>query len=315
MDLYFKLASHGILPKSKPTATWLTMFPVRADGYGLLYQLGHPVIPALSETVLTFPTWEDYPDVYRLAATAQDSFQMDISHGNPPKNPRKAPRLQSDLYLSASKDNSLDASIRQMKYRLQGANTSTVFPRTSSWPHYHAPFGHWMPASSVLPPMTSPCALRPLDVRELLTAADDLTGQLNAFTHRVSRDYQDATRTRHDYRRGPRQDERCGQDDRCGSPGTQRGGIPNVHDKFARNSQCGACGQFGHDKTSYIFTAKLQTSQAWCSANSTEAAHLSTAWCRSQANNPRPAARRFIAADDEALTDAILNFGFMRASS
>jgi hypothetical protein len=26
MDLYFKLASHGILPKSKHTATWLTMF-------------------------------------------------------------------------------------------------------------------------------------------------------------------------------------------------------------------------------------------------------------------------------------------------
>jgi hypothetical protein len=50
------------------------------------------------------------------------------------------------------------------------------------------------------------------------------------------------------------------------------------------------------------------TAQAWCLlANTAEAAILSTAWKCAQASNPRPAARRFIAADDEGLTEAILD--------
>jgi hypothetical protein len=49
------------------------------------------------------------------------------------------------------------------------------------------------------------------------------------------------------------------------------------------------------------------TAQAWCLANSAEATQLSTAWKRSQATSPRPAARRFLAADDEGLTEAILD--------
>jgi hypothetical protein len=114
MDLYFKLASHGVLPKSKHTDTWLNMFAMRADGYALLYELCHHAIPALSLTVPVFPTWDDYPDVYLLAAAAMDFFQTDTSHGNT----RKSPRLQSELYLSAIKDDSLAANVNLMRDRL-----------------------------------------------------------------------------------------------------------------------------------------------------------------------------------------------------
>jgi hypothetical protein len=115
MDLYFKLASNGILVKCMQTTTWLTMFAVRADGYGLLYELIFNAIPALSVTVPTFPTWVKYPDVYRLAAACTDYFQVDNTGQG---NRRQAPRLQSMLYLSAIKDQSLKASIRMLQDRL-----------------------------------------------------------------------------------------------------------------------------------------------------------------------------------------------------
>jgi hypothetical protein len=87
-------------------------------------------------------------------------------------------------------------------------------------------------------------------------------------------------------------------------------GSATAHDYFARNrtnSQCHACGQFDRHETSCVHTAEFVTAHAWYLANSTEATKLSTAWKRAQATNPRPAARRFIAADDEGLTEATLD--------
>jgi hypothetical protein len=243
MDLYFKLVSNGILVRCLQTTAWLTMFAVRADGYGLLYELIFNAIPPLSVTVSTFPTWEKYPDVYRLVAACMDYFQVDsTSHSNQ----RQAPRPQSMLYLSAIKDNSLEASIRMLKDRL-----------------FNSEHDHSIPPDLLLTSL--PRILRPLDPSAPRDTADDFSGQLNAFTRRP-RDSQDSTRPRHDDRRG----------------GT-------AHHKFARNrtnSQCHACGQFGHDKTSCVHTANFVTAQAWCLANTAEATILSTAWKRAQATNP-----------------------------
>jgi hypothetical protein len=96
-----------------------------------------------------------------LAAAALDYFQMDTSHGNQ----RKALRIQSELYLLAVKDDSLDASIRHLKDRIHGCE------------HDH----------SILPDLrltSLPRTLRPLDPRELRATDGDVSGQLNAFTRR-----------------------------------------------------------------------------------------------------------------------------------
>jgi hypothetical protein len=111
-DLYFKLASHGVLPQNKHTYAWIKIFLISADGYGLLYQLSHHAIPALTMSVPNLPTWHEFPDVYRLAAAFMDYFQVDTDQR------RKAPRSQSSLYLSAIKDDSLAESIGIMKDRL-----------------------------------------------------------------------------------------------------------------------------------------------------------------------------------------------------
>jgi hypothetical protein len=176
-----------------------------------------------------------------------DYFQVDsTSHGNQ----RKAPRPQSLLYLSAIKDDSLDASIRMLKDRL-----------------HNCEHDHSIPIDLILTSL--PHNLRLLHPSASHAAADDFSRQLNAFT-RHSRDSQDSTRPRHD-------------DRRRSSAAPPRDGSATAHDKFARNctnSQCHACGQFGHDKTSCVHTAKFVTAQAWCLANSAEATQLSTAWKR-----------------------------------
>jgi hypothetical protein len=184
-----------------------------------------------------------------------DYFQVDsTSHGNQ----RKAPRPQSLLYLSAIKDDSLDASIRMLKDRF-----------------HNCEHDHSIPTDLTLTSL--PRNLRPLHPSASHAAADDFSGQLNAFT-RHSRDSQDSTQAHHDDHRGARPDDRRGS-----SAAPPRDGSATAHDKFARNctnSQCHACGQFGHDKTSCVHTAKFVTAQAWCLANSAEATQLSTAWKR-----------------------------------
>jgi hypothetical protein len=115
-----------------------------------------------------------------------DYFQVDsTSHGNQ----RKVPRPQSLLYLSAIKDDSLDASIRMLKD-----------------PLHNCEHDHSIPPDLILTSL--PRTLRPLDPASRATA-DDFSGQLNAFTRRP-RDSQDSTRPRHDDRRGARPDDRRG---------------------------------------------------------------------------------------------------------
>jgi hypothetical protein len=79
MDFVLQACFIGILPKGKHTATWLSMFAVRDDDYGILYQLCRHAIPALALIVSTCPTWAEYPDVYRLVAAAIDFFRMDTT--------------------------------------------------------------------------------------------------------------------------------------------------------------------------------------------------------------------------------------------
>jgi hypothetical protein len=282
MDLYFKLASPGVLPGGNThTFAWITMFGITADGYGLLYQLCRHAIPALSMTIPCFPTWVEYPDVYKLAAAAMDFFQMDSGQGN-----RKTPRSQSELYLSAIKDPGLEATVRFLRDRLQQCDNEHLFP-----PELYL--------------RSLPSTLRPLDPIELRAANNDPTGRLHAFARGSPRDSRDTPRSRPDDRRGPR------QDDRRGTPrASSRGDSTNAFDRFARNrtdSQCPSCGQFGHSPTSCVYTAKLLNAQAWCTTNSAEAARLSTAWRRSQTSNPRPTARHFVTDPDDALTEAILD--------
>jgi hypothetical protein len=155
------------------------MFAIQADGYGLLYELCKHAIPVLSMTIPAFPTWAEYPDVYKLAAAAMDYFQVDNSNGT-----TQPPRSQSELYLSAIRDPALNATIQVMRDRLQQYDNEHVIP-----PHLHL--------------RSLPTTLRPLDPIELRAADHDPSGQLHAFTRGSPRDSRDTTRNRSDDRRGP----------------------------------------------------------------------------------------------------------------
>jgi hypothetical protein len=86
-----------------------------------------------------------------------DYSQVDsTSHSNQ----RQAPRPQSMLYLSAIKDNSLEASIRMLKDRL-----------------YNCEHDHSIPPDLLLTSL--PRTLRPLDTSVSRDTADEFSGQLN----------------------------------------------------------------------------------------------------------------------------------------
>jgi hypothetical protein len=149
LDLYFKLASPGVLPGGNThTFAWITMFGIQADGYGLLYQLCRHAIPALSMTIPCFPTWAEYPTSTSLPPppwTSSKWTEAKVTENRPGPNPNST-CPQSETPDSKRRSDSCGTAY-------SSATTNTLSLRSSICVHYRPLYDRWIQSSSGPPTM------------------------------------------------------------------------------------------------------------------------------------------------------------------